>query len=325
MGLVRRAAVESHHVLGVRRRNSAKRPSFWGIRLQPGRRAVVKIPAGFELRVTQACPVPGDECASHVAALCFAGGMSLGDSSAVRFSVGPHGVRLPMRLHGDPVRLWLEADEGQPLLKEVHLSGFLCESEPVEASCDAPNACIARPVASKGSSVPALTVDAVTTPAPPPARYNPLRPVAASVATAMPVRAKVPEAERRLPQVKLQSVPGLTYEEQAIGEGAAAAKQGQLCVLKLAIRAASDKKMKVVERGEVKVRIGQAEVVDGWVDGNVDIEEVLAKWSQCAVGMRVGGKRRLHASGKLGFRECGGEALAKGSGAICDFELKQLL
>jgi len=80
-----------------------------------------------------------------------------------------------------------------------------------------------------------------------------------------------------------------------------------------------------VERGEIRCRLGQSEVLDGWVDGNVDMEEVLGGWSCSLVGMRTGARRRVHIPPGKGFRERGGEAAGSNMALFFEAELRKLL
>merc|ERR1712228_554488 len=100
-------------------------------------------------------------------------------------------------------------------------------------------------------------------------------------------------------------------------------KDGQTALIKFQIRSVKDEK-KVFERGEVSCRLGHSEVLDGWVDGNVDIEEVLGAWSRSLAGMRVGGGRRIWIPSRRGFRDGGGDAVSATTELLFDVDLKKI-
>jgi len=142
------------------------------------------------------------------------------------------------------------------------------------------------------------------------ARYNPLRPAAAAVvSSAVPVaitkvKAKASSEPRPMAFSKLPS--GLIVEELStpssavVAGGMATLKQE--CELRFTLLLAG-KKPKQVERGQVRCRLGESEIIDGWVDGNVDLEEVLASLGKGVVGMSAGSRRRIHVPARLGFKD----------------------
>lgn len=119
------------------------------------------------------------------------------------------------------------------------------------------------------------------------------------------------------------SIAGFTCEDRVTGTGGDVAKEGRTVLIKFQLRLAKEEK-EVVERGEVSCRLGDSEILDGWVDGNVDMEEVLASWSRGLAGMRVGASRRVWIPAKKGFREGGGDTDVKGSELLFDVDLKKL-
>jgi len=125
----------------------------------------------------------------------------------------------------------------------------------------------------------------------------------------------------------LRKLPGgLQYEERAEGPPGDIAREGQKVEIKFSIRLAGKvHNEKVVERGEIQCQLGKEEVLDGWVDGNCDIEEVLATWGQAVVGMRSGGNRRVHIPVGKGFRKRGGEAAGSSTPLLFDVQLRKLL
>lgn len=151
--------------------------------------------------------------------------------------------------------------------------------------------------------------------------YNPLKP-AASAASAVEVR---PKAKAKAAVGPRSTVAGFTCEERTVGSGGDVAKVGQKVLFKFQLRLAKDEKKGVLERGEVSCRLGDSEVLDGWVDGNVDLEEVLSAWGRSLAGMRPGGSRRVFIPAKRGFRgHGGGDVAAQGSELIFDVDLKKL-
>merc|ERR1712137_393574 len=119
-------------------------------------------------------------------------------------------------------------------------------------------------------------------------------------------------------------------EDRLLGSGSAAVALGQHVSLRYDLRVRDIGKSsdangeKVVERGEIECRLGESEVLDGWMDGNVDIEDVLAKWGTAVVGMQVGGKRRIIVRGKQGFGDGGGEVISQNTDIFFDVVLKKL-
>lgn len=151
----------------------------------------------------------------------------------------------------------------------------------------------------------------------------------AAAATSTP--AKAPKTTAQATKAEAASVPrikvgNLDCEELAMGSGGDEAKDGQQVELKFSIKQAGvgGAAPKVIERGEVNCCIGKSEVLDGWVDGNVDIEEVLAVWTKGLEGMRAGGKRRLHVPGNRSFKARGAEGVPSGTGLLWDVELKRV-
>lgn len=163
-------------------------------------------------------------------------------------------------------------------------------------------------------------------------RYNPLRPAAVQAAAAgVPITASAPAASAKTKPVRYAVVKppggGLQYEERRAGdEGGRAVKAGQEVEVKFFVRTnLAGGKEKVMERGEVRIRVGDGEVLDGWVDGNVDMEEVLGSWSRSLIGMRRGELRRIHIPPGKGFRERGGDDLGEQSSLFFDAEIQKLL
>jgi len=141
------------------------------------------------------------------------------------------------------------------------------------------------------------------------AAYNPLRPAAAKAAAAQvgapaakaAAKAPPPPSPKMLP---LLSPPGggLEFEEPNPGpEKAEAARVNSKVEIKFNVIQKDRKFEKVLERGQIECRLGQAEVLDGWVTGNVDMEEVLAVWGHSLVGAKVGSRRRIHVPPGDGF------------------------
>lgn len=197
-----------------------------------------------------------------------------------------------------------------------------------------------RPAASAASTAPAALV-AVAAPvdvAPPRAVYNPLRP-AASASSAAPAAPAAKKAAGPPPAPKIVA-GGFSCEEWAVGSGDKAATLGQSVTFKydvlvvgkkssvISAKKTGDKHKddggEIVERGEITCRLGEAEVVDGWMDGNLDIEEVLASWGHGVTGMRLGGKRRIRIPPKAGFCDSGGDVIPKGAEVLFDVTLKKL-
>jgi len=163
-------------------------------------------------------------------------------------------------------------------------------------------------------------------PAPAPLRYNPLKPAAAATGAA----SISPKARSRPVRSALtQLAGGLCYEELPPKGGAASgAEHAEQTTLGREVEIRFDisskgSKPKVVERGQVRFVLGAAELKDGWVDGHVNLEEVLAPWAPAMLGMRAGQRRRVLVPGRLGFRD-GGEVLAANAELSVDIELKQL-
>lgn len=174
----------------------------------------------------------------------------------------------------------------------------------------------------------------------PQARYNPLRPavaVAAAAAAAagaaaakadQPINRAAAKASQNRASVKLElhthPSSGFQYEERAGGqEDQLPVPSGQEVELRFSILRPNSEK--VIERGEIRCRLGEGDVLDGWVDGNVDFEEVLASWSRTLVGMQPGGRRRVHVPEGKGFRTGGGQVIGAGGPFIFDAEIRRLV
>lgn len=160
----------------------------------------------------------------------------------------------------------------------------------------------------------------------PAAVYNPLRPAAANAA-ATPVlapgaKARAAALAAKVPVVKSSTVGGFSCDDSVLGTGGGAVREGQNALLRFSIRSATDEK-KVVEKGEIWCRLGEAEIVDGYVDGNVDMEDVLGRWGRAVVGMRVGGARRVRIPKKSSFKGEKGVNMPAGD-LLFDVVLKQI-
>eukprot|EP00405_Crypthecodinium_cohnii_P013415 CAMPEP_0206434480 /NCGR_PEP_ID=MMETSP0324_2-20121206/9194_1 /ASSEMBLY_ACC=CAM_ASM_000836 /TAXON_ID=2866 /ORGANISM="Crypthecodinium cohnii, Strain Seligo" /LENGTH=540 /DNA_ID=CAMNT_0053901025 /DNA_START=57 /DNA_END=1679 /DNA_ORIENTATION=- len=166
---------------------------------------------------------------------------------------------------------------------------------------------------------------APTAAAAPRAVYNPLKPAASAAKAADGVQSANSGPKPVLPPVVLHSLPnGLQYEEAKSGStDSVEARSGQKVEIKFSIFTVEGKKA-LLERGEIECRIGKNEVLGGWVDGNVDVEEVLASWGQSVVGMRQGGKRRVHIPAGRGFRDRGGDA-GKSTPLMFEVDLRKVL
>jgi len=145
--------------------------------------------------------------------------------------------------------------------------------------------------------------------------YNPLRPVA----SAQPASAKAKVLPP--PPVSKGSIAGFDFEDSVLGSGECV-KPGQRVLVKFDIKVANQKES--AERGEIRFRVGDSDTLDGWVDGNVDIEEVLGVWGRGIEGMMTGGRRRIMIPSNRGFRESGGETVPKGSRCFFDVQLKKI-
>eukprot|EP00929_Paragymnodinium_shiwhaense_P051854 TRINITY_DN26029_c0_g3_i1.p1 TRINITY_DN26029_c0_g3~~TRINITY_DN26029_c0_g3_i1.p1 ORF type:complete len:417 (-),score=94.50 TRINITY_DN26029_c0_g3_i1:80-1330(-) len=159
------------------------------------------------------------------------------------------------------------------------------------------------------------------------AAYNPLKPAAAgarSDATASSSSTKqAPDKAAAAPKIK---VNGFTCEEKRAGSGASA-QVGRRATFRYNIRMPAVSKTKpesTVERGEISCQLGKGEVTDGWTDGAVDMEEVLASWGKALEGMKVGGLRRVHIAAKQGFKDGGGEVVPRGKDFFFDVDLKKV-
>jgi len=186
------------------------------------------------------------------------------------------------------------------------------------------------------------TAEALPAKQPAVAKYNPLRPAAAAAAAAaasgsQPASSSSAKAAAKPLPAKLVKPPwgGLQYEEISRGaESGPGAVAGQEVEIRFTVRSAAASALAAkkkgqdkgpVERGEIKCKLGQSEVIDGWVDGNVDMEEVLAFWGRSLVGMRAGAKRRVHIPAGKGFKKRGGEAAGSGTALHFEAELRKLL
>lgn len=190
-------------------------------------------------------------------------------------------------------------------------------SKPVHANPkgSVPPAAIVPPVK---SSDPATGVAC-----PPKAAYNPLRPAAASAAASSTAKPKADAGVVRARPVASGKAGGFAYEDKTVGAGAAATLN-QDVEFRFSLRLAR-KEAKVVERGEIRCRLGQSEIVDGWTDGSVDMEQVLKSWSAALVGTRVGGSRRIRIPPRSGFRDGGGgEVIPSGSEVLFDVDVKKI-
>ncbi|CAE6933518.1 unnamed protein product [Symbiodinium natans] len=154
-------------------------------------------------------------------------------------------------------------------------------------------------------------------------RYNPLKPAASPGAPLQPARVR---QDRPVRGAVTQLAGGLSFEELPPRGGVACgdekASMGQEVELRFAI-STKGSKPKVVERGQVSFQLGDADLKDGWVDGNLNIEEVLRAWAPAILGMRTGQRRRLLVPGRLGFRD-GGEVLTDKADLSVELELKQV-
>ncbi|CAE7838852.1 unnamed protein product [Symbiodinium sp. CCMP2592] len=165
---------------------------------------------------------------------------------------------------------------------------------------------------------------AAASPAPAPLRrgYNPLKPAAAATAVSISPKAR----DRPVRGALTQLAGGLCYEELPPKGGVASGAEQTTLGREVEIRfdiSSKGSKPKVVERGQVRFVLGAAELKDGWVDGHVNLEEVLAPWAPAMLGMRAGQRRRVLVPGRLGFRD-GGEVLPANAELSVDIEVKQL-
>lgn len=180
-------------------------------------------------------------------------------------------------------------------------------------------------MASASKSVP-VVAQADNPPPRPAAIYNPLRPAAANAAAtpalAPGAKARAAALAAKVQVVKSSTVAGFACDDRVLGTGGSAAREGQKALLRFTIRSANDEK-KVVEKGEIWCRLGEAEVMDGYVDGNVDMEDVLGRWGRAVVGMQVGGARRVRIPKKSSFKGDKGEDLPAGD-LLFDVNLKQI-
>eukprot|EP00434_Breviolum_minutum_P038329 symbB.v1.2.033995.t1/scaffold4309.1/size41561/6 len=135
------------------------------------------------------------------------------------------------------------------------------------------------------------------------AGYNPLKPAAAGVShTVGPAKPKA----NVLAAGPMQHLPnGLSFQELpakgAVSTTGTAASIGSEVDMSFSIASGTGSKAQVIERGQVQCVLGQSELKDGWVDGNVDLEQVLGNWSKALTGMRVGQRRRVHIPSHSGF------------------------
>jgi len=156
--------------------------------------------------------------------------------------------------------------------------------------------------------------------------YNPLRPaynpLRAAVATSAANNTSQLKGIKPISSVQetksvIKGVAGgIAYEDSVVGSGSEAKQHSQVLV---ALKICNAKTSTLIERGEVWIKLGEPDVCDGWVDGNVELEEVLSAWGMGLVGMRVGGTRRLKIPSSSGFR-----TRAKSIELLVDVKLKQL-
>lgn len=121
---------------------------------------------------------------------------------------------------------------------------------------------------------------------------------------------------------------GFPFEVWAEGEeDGETAKKNAAVQVKFSLRQINRKKKeskeKMIEQGEIELRIGHASVDDGWVTGHLNLEEVLAYWSRSFVGMRVGSKRRIHVPAGKGFRNC--DDVDRTLGYMFDVEMRRII
>ncbi|CAJ1341623.1 unnamed protein product [Effrenium voratum] len=153
--------------------------------------------------------------------------------------------------------------------------------------------------------------------------YNPLRPAAVSQQVQHVKAAPKAEGPSTGPVRRLAS--GLSFQElpaKGAGKGGADGREaeiGKQVEFRFSI-ATMGGKDKVLERGQVHCTLGKSAVLDGWVSGNVNLEEVLGTWGPALAGMRVGQRRRINVPARLGFREAGPE----NTDLTFEVELKQV-
>ncbi|CAE7840364.1 unnamed protein product [Symbiodinium microadriaticum] len=168
----------------------------------------------------------------------------------------------------------------------------------------------------------AAEVQTASPKAPLPRGYNPLKPAATGQAASTSPKPR----QGPLRGAVTQLAGGLCYEELppkgGVASGVEQATLGREVEFRFDI-SSKGSKPKVVERGQVRFVLGAADLKDGWVDGHVNLEEVLSAWAPAMLGMRAGQRRRVLVPGRLGFRD-GGEALAANADLSVDIELKQL-
>lgn len=249
------------------------------------------------------------------------------DGRQIVFSVMPQSQLQPASSMASDCLAPRAADSGGAAAPPVLAQGAVLPTASASPALPAAGGCAAKPT---------LSSEAAAAPPRSPNKraasgvYNPLRPAAAlaSAAAAGP-KAAAKALAQAFPKT---SVAGFTVEERAPGCGPAQARKGQAAVLKYQLRLARDDRTirrqgepAVLERGEVSCCLGESEISDGWTDGCVDMEAVLGSWGCSVVGMRVGGKRRVHIPGRSSFKgDSGGEAVPVGAALFFDVELKKL-
>ncbi|CAL1148091.1 unnamed protein product [Cladocopium goreaui] len=154
------------------------------------------------------------------------------------------------------------------------------------------------------------------------AGYNPLKPAAAGVARS--VASAKPKANAASAVGPMQQLPnGLSFQELP-AKGAVTAGKGASIGSEVDFRFTISfpgvgNKQQVLERGQVQCILGQSELKDGWVDGNVDLEQVLSTWTKALTGMRVGHRRRVHVPSRFGFDA---EVVPSGKDLIFEVDMK---
>eukprot|EP00435_Cladocopium_sp_Y103_P037151 s29_g9.t2 len=154
------------------------------------------------------------------------------------------------------------------------------------------------------------------------AGYNPLKPAAAGVARS--VAAAKPKANAAAAGGPMQHLPnGLSFQELP-AKGAVSAGKGASIGSEVDFRFTISlpgvgNKQQVLERGQVQCILGQSELKDGWVDGNVDLEQVLSTWGKALTGMRAGQRRRVHVPSRFGFDA---EVVPSGKDLIFEVDMK---
>lgn len=322
-------------------------PHLWSARLVPGRPPQrMEVPRGHMLHITRACPVD-EPIGAGRGVVAWIDLARLPASPSQQFFVPREGASLPIRLTSSAAQVCTLSVREASGVAAVDVLGYTrpCHAslsrfglrnkfrgQHVTHSQQGMRAVEAVLSASSGfkkasASKTALAVALAEAPPPRPAAiYNPLRPAAANAAAkpalAPGAKARAAALATRVAVVKSSTVGGFTCEDRVLGTSGSAVREGQNALLRFTIRSAKDEK-KLVERGEIWCRLGEAEVVDGWVDGNVDMEDVLGRWGRAVVGMRVGGARRVRVPKKSSFKgESAGDVPA--GDLLFDVDLKQV-